>query len=108
MASQPGMQGAITVGSVIARQTVEERGIIAHEHHASRAYLEERGVEVLDIRQRLVVPGDPTRFKGKWKRRDGVRWPLHAVRLEGGQSMVFGTAVSEKRLRELFGRRLLF
>ncbi|MBW2271801.1 MAG: hypothetical protein JRG96_00915 [Deltaproteobacteria bacterium] len=94
---------------VIAHEGVGPRAIIGHEHYASRQYMEKRGVEVFDVRNQLVVSGDPTRFRGKRPSKNRIRWPLHAVRLEDGKSMVFGTTVSEEDLRKRFGkRRLLF
>jgi hypothetical protein len=83
--------------------------MIAHEHRASREYMEERGVVVFDVRHNLIVSGDPMRFKGKRKTKHLVRWTLHAVKLEDGKSMVFGTTLSEEALQARFGkRRLLF
>jgi len=97
------------IDPVIAHQEVRRRGTIAHEHVASRKYMEERGVVVFDLRNHLVVTGDPLRFKGRKPVKRLVRWTLHAVQLEAGRSMIFATTVSEEELIALFGKqRLLF
>jgi hypothetical protein len=88
----------------IAHQEVDQRGIIAHEHHASLEYMQERGVVVFDVLNGLVVEEDPMEFKGKRPGKGGIRWPLHAVDLGGGRSMVFATAVSDEELRARFGK----
>jgi len=91
---------------VIAHTPVERRGLIGHEHHASRNYMLERGVVVFDVMNRLVIDDDPMRFQGKTRVKDGEEWRLHAVQL-GSKAMVFASPQPLDVIRQQLPNALL-
>jgi hypothetical protein len=87
--------------AVVARSEPDLGGAIAHQHHATAAYMGEKGIVVFDVMNGLVLHPDPMKFAGKYTRRRGQAYRLRAVRL-GEHTMVFATFVSEDELERWF------
>ena len=86
---------------LIARTPLAQRGVIAHEHNATPAYLRERGVVVYDSMNQLIFHDDPLQYRGKSTLRADHKWKLRAVRV-GDDVMVFSSLVPEREFRRVF------
>jgi hypothetical protein len=80
----------------IAHLPLAERGLIGHERWAAPEYLDQRGVVVFDVYNRLLHEALP-RPRGYQGRRLAIR----AIPLEG-RYLVFATFAGDEELRRLF------
>jgi hypothetical protein len=82
----------------VAHLPLARRGMPGHEREAPAAYLAERGVEMLDVHNRIVHDALPSRPLPARVRYDG-RWIDHHVLRARGRWLVFASFVDEERLR---------
>jgi len=88
---------------VVAREPLDERGVIGHEREASYEYLLSRRIVVLDVLNRLVYDDDAVASRRRVVRWNDVWVPLYVYRADG-RYVVFGSLLPEEEVRAAFAR----
>lgn len=87
----------------VAHLPLARRGIVGHEREAPYAYLRERGVELLDVHNRIVHDTLPAERLPARVSYDG-HWIDHHVFRVDGRYLVFASFVDDERLAQRLGR----
>jgi hypothetical protein len=86
----------------IAHQPLAERGVIAHERDASWAYLEERGVAIIDAVNRIVHRTPRDKYRKPRVEIGGREVPLQLVNVRD-RYLIFASTLPPEELQALFG-----
>lgn len=85
----------------IARMPIAKRGVVAHEHEPTWAYLVERRVVVYDALNQLIHQTPEPMHAARGRKLGGRELEWRAVRLDRGY-LVFATFVSDAELERAF------